>query len=218
MTEMFSDRTDAGRKLAVALRHADSDAPLVLGLVRGGVIAAAEVARALNAQLDALVVRKVGAPQNPEFAIGAVVEGGYSYLSQASIAHLGLSPGVVRALVEQCEAEVRTLQERYRAGAAALPVAGRPVILVDDGLATGATMRAAVISMRRRAAGRITVACPVGSPEAVRTLRQLADEVVCLAAPWDFFAVGYYFELFDPVSDEDVRRALEEARDRRLGN
>lgn len=214
MTELFRDREDAGRQLAGALPGEGSDEALVLGLARGGVIVAAEVARALSAQLDVLIVRKVGAPGNPEYALGAVVEGGYTYLSQTGIARLGLSSGVVRALVDQCEAEVRALQDRYRGGAKPPPVAGRHVILADDGLATGATMRAAVICMRRRYAGRVTVACPVGSPDAVNAMRQIADEVVCLAAPWSFFAVGALYERFDPVSDRDVRRALDEARAR----
>jgi putative phosphoribosyl transferase len=214
VAELFRDREDAGRRLAAALATAGSADTLVLGLARGGVVVAAEVARALGAQLDGLIVRKVGAPGNPEYAIGAVVEGGYTYLSQTTIARLRLSPGVVRALVDQGEAEVRALQERYRGGAAPPSVVGRHVILVDDGLATGATMRASVVAMRRLAAGRITVACPVGSPDARDAMRQIADEVVLLVAPWDFFAVGYLYERFDPVSDEDVRRALEGARAR----
>ena len=213
MTEMFRDREQAGRRIASALRDAAAES-LVLGLVRGGVVVAAEVARALDAQLDALVARKVGAPGNPEYAIGAVVEGGFTYLSQATVTRLRLSPGVVRSLIERCADDVRALQLQYRGGDSPPAVAGRHVILVDDGLATGATMRAAVASMRGRAAGRVTVACPVGSPVAVETMRQLADEVVCLVAPWDFFAVGYHYERFDPVSDQDVRRALDEARAR----
>ena len=215
VTELFRNRQDAGRCLAGALAGSVVGDAVVLGLARGGVIVAAEAARTLGTQLDVLIVRKVGAPTNPEYAIGAVVEGGDSYLSQRAIARLQLSPGVVRELVGQSEAEASQLQAIYRSGVDLASVRGRSVVLVDDGLATGATMRAAVASMRRRGAGRVVVACPVGSAEALAMVRQLADQVTCPVSPPDFFAVGFYYERFEPVSDAEVLQALQDARSRR---
>lgn len=213
---LFADRRNAGRQLAEALaEQRDADA-LVLGLARGGVIVAAAVAVDFGADLDVLIVRKLGAPANPEYAVGAVVEGCEAITNPRSVARLGLSTGILRALIAEKEREIGRLREEYRQGSPLTLPRGRKVILVDDGLATGTTMRAAVIAMRFQGAARVDVACPVGSSEAVAMLRQLADRVTCLATPPDFFAVGSSYERFDPTSDDEVRQALEEARARRV--
>ncbi|HYX84610.1 MAG TPA: phosphoribosyltransferase family protein [Gaiellales bacterium] len=199
----FADRRDAGGKLADRLSTERLSDGVVVGLARGGVVVAAEVARSLGLALDALAVRKVGHPLQPELAIGAVAPGGVYVRDQ-----LDLVPADVSRAVALTEDEARALDRRLHELRPAVDVSGRPCILVDDGLATGATMIAAARWARRAGAARVIVAVPVGSPQAVETLRAEADDVICLAAPALLFAVGEWYVDFDQVPDEEVDRIL----------
>jgi len=210
MPVRFIDRRDAGRQLARKLMgYADDSGLLVLGLPRGGVPVAYEVARALHAPLDVLVVRKLGVPGQRELAMGAIASGGLRVLNADVIDALRISPAVVEAVAAK---EIRELerQERTCRGDGALPkLAGRTIIVVDDGLVTGSTMRAAVGALRQSNPERIIVAVPVAAPETLHRLREQADRVVCLSAPPDFHAVSSWYEDFSQVSDEEVRKLLE---------
>jgi putative phosphoribosyl transferase len=212
----FRDRRDAGRRLAALLADhpllaAERDQPpVVLAIPRGGVPVAAEVAQALGAPLDVAVVRKVGAPGNPEFAIGALAEGGVRILSDDTVHALGLSPQVLQELLDRGERELLERLLRYRGARAPVPLRRHTAILVDDGLATGSSALAAVESLRRRAAARVILAVPVAAPQAVRLLRQRADDVVCVETPPSLWAVGYWYEDFRPTRDADVTALLAE--------
>ena len=209
----FRDRVDAGTRLAVALGAVgERDGVVVLGLPRGGVVVAAEVARGLGAPLDVLVVRKVGVPGHEELAAGAVASGGTTVVNDDVLA----ATGIGRPEMEQRAAErhraVEEMEQRLRGDRAALDLHGTTAVLVDDGLATGATMRAAAVAARRAGAAWVVVAAPVASPEAVRLLEELADEVVCLSVPVDLRAVGLSYRDFSPVREEEVRRLLQSAQ------
>ncbi|MGW6294922.1 phosphoribosyltransferase [Streptomyces sp. NPDC055058] len=208
----FSDRREAGRALARRLRAlADEGAlpdPLVLALPRGGVAVAREVADALGAPLDVIVVRKIGAPSHEEFAVGALAGDGVPVFDPRTLRMLGLGPGDLTAVVERERAELRRRERVYRQGRAAPEPAGRTVIVVDDGLATGATARAALRSVRRRAPARTVLAVPVCSPEGAASLAGEADDVVCLHRPAGFLAVGEWYDDFAQLTDEDVLAAL----------
>ena len=217
MSRVYANRVEAGRELAAELRKRLARQPpapvVVYGLPRGGVPVAAEVARALHAPLDLLIVRKVGAPGQPELAVGAVAEGEPPevVLDEQSMAWTGTSASWVR---EHARIETGELQRRsalYRAGRAAPPVQGATAVVVDDGAATGTTVRAAVQALRRRAPARIVLALPVAPAEVVEQLRPLVDEVLCLAEPVPFRAVGLHYGDFRQVSDEEVLRALQPA-------
>jgi putative phosphoribosyl transferase len=204
----FADRTAAGRALAELLRrHENSDA-VVLALPRGGVPIGREVANLLGVPLDVLVVRKVGAPTEPEYGLGALTEGGSIVLDEHRIRELGLRPADLAGTIEEGRRELKRRVEVYRGGRTPIEVRDRVVILVDDGLATGGTMRAAVQLLRQRAPRRIIVAVAVGPPEAAALLRREADELVILATPPEFEAVGQFYRDFEPVSDEEVVRLL----------
>lgn len=200
----FRDRHDAGRRLAVLLEHVRSERPVVLGISRGGIPVAAEVARALGAPLDVTVVSKLGAPQNPEFAIGAIAEGGVRVLSDELVFALGLSDTALQALLERVERELSERWARYRGERAAVALDGRTAILVDDGLATGRSALAAVQSLRKRGAARVILAVPVAAPQSARELRRHADEVVCLLEPPELSAVGSWYRDFRPTPEDEV--------------
>lgn len=205
----FHDRADAGRQLAARLSaFAGRSDVIVLGLPRGGVPVAHEVAVRLKAPLDVCLVRKLGVPGQPEYAMGAIASGGVEILSADVIRELRIPP----ALVEQVAARERLELDRrdalYRAGRRAPMVRDRTVILVDDGLATGSTMQAAVQALRQQAPAKIVVAVPVGSRQACEQLRRVVDEVVCLSTPEPFDAVGRWYEEFPQTSDEEVTRHL----------
>jgi len=204
----FQDRNDAGRQLATLLQPFRGEQPIVVGIPRGGVPVAAEIARALGAPLDVAVVRKIGAPQNPEFAIGALAEGGVHVLNDQAVRELGLSGAQLRALVSPVERELHERLRRYRGGREPVLLMGRTVILVDDGLATGHSALAAVHSLRERGAGRVILAVPVAVAQSADTLRRHADEVVCVEEPADLWAVGYWYEDFRPTTDEEVAALL----------
>ncbi|HUH80380.1 MAG TPA: phosphoribosyltransferase family protein [Solirubrobacteraceae bacterium] len=210
---VFRDRHDAGRRLAALLERFRDELPVVVGMPRGGVPVAAEVARELNAPLDVVVVRKVGAPQNPEYALGAVAEGGVQVLSYETAAALGLSDRDLKTLVARVEDELSERTRLYRGTSPPLSVAGRTAILVDDGLATGRSAHAAIASLRGRGAARVILAVPVAAPSSVDALRELADEIVCVEMPEDMWAVGAWYEDFHPTSDEEVVALLAELGD-----
>lgn len=215
---LFRDRLDAGTQLAAKLSGYRGKDALVLGIPRGGVPVAATVARQLDADLDIMVARKLGAPGSRELAIGAVTANGGSFLNEHLIRELGVSAAYLEAVEVEQRAAAQRQETELRGPQRAIPATGRIVILVDDGLATGATMRAAVRSVRKPQTSRparLVVAVPVGSPEACSALRQEADEFVCLAEPEPFWAVGLYYESFPATENTEVRQLLAEAASRR---
>jgi predicted phosphoribosyltransferase len=206
--ERFADRVDAGRHLAEALRSYRGRDAVVLGLPRGGVPVAYEVATALNAPLDVLVVRKLGVPYQPELAFGAIGEGGVRVLNEAMLRRLGLSAADVAAVEDVERAELGRRVDAYRAGRPGEPLAGRVALIVDDGFATGATARAAALVARAHGAATVVLAAPIGAADTVADLRTVADDVVCLGAPAGFQAVGQGYHDFGQTSDEQVRALL----------
>ena len=206
--QAFEDRRDAGRRLARALRrhHADADA-IVLALPRGGVPVAFEIATALGLPLDVMVVRKLGMPGHEEYAVGAIAPGGVRVLNPEVPAGT-LSPSQLAAVESRERRELERREREYRGGRAPASLHGRTVLLVDDGLATGSTMRAAIEAARRQGARRVVAAIPVGPRESVEALRREADEVVCLEAPEFFYAVGTWYRYFPQTTDEEVRALL----------
>jgi len=204
----FADRRDAGRRLAGELEPMAAEQPVIVALPRGGVPIAAELASVLHAPLEILAVRKLGAPGNPELAVGAVAEDGTGVLDQRTASMVGMDQATLDATLARESQELRRRVESYRDGRAATPVEGRTVIVVDDGLATGLTDLAAVRALRKAGARRIVVAAPVGSREAVSLLSEEADEVVCLIIPARLYGVGMWYRDFAPVSDEEVLAIL----------
>lgn len=207
---LFADRDAAGRLLAEFLEGERENHAVVVGLARGGVVVAAEVAHLLGLSLDAVAVRKIGHPWQPEYAIGAVAPGDGVYVR----GYDGLTEDEVAGAVDATKAQAAALDRRLHAEHAPLELAGRSCILVDDGLATGATMIAAVRWARSRDASRVVAAAPVGARETVDLLRGEADSIVCPSEPEPFFAVGLWYEAFGQISDEDVLRLLAAAREK----
>jgi putative phosphoribosyl transferase len=209
---MFQNRTEAGQKLASKLSAylAQPDV-LVLSLPRGGIPVGCEIARALHAPVDVFVVRKLGVPWNPELAMGAVATGGVRVLDQEIIGSLAVPSEEVAAVAAREELEIERRERVYRSGRVPLPVAGKKVILVDDGIATGSTMRAGVAALRKLQPARIVIAVPVAPRATCAILRQLADEVVCAIEAEDFFAIGEWYEDFTQLSDADVQNLIENA-------
>ena len=208
---VFRDREEAGRLLADALRGYAGAGTIVVGLPRGGVPVASEVARALGAPLDVFVVRKLGVPFQPELAMGAIASGDVLVRNE-SVLRMLPDPEQSLELVRHREASVLAERERrYRGARPALDPAGKTVIVADDGIATGSTMKAAIRALQAAGAGRVVVAVPVAPPDSCRELESLADDVVCLQAPQRFSAVGQWYEDFSQTSDEEVQRLLESA-------
>jgi putative phosphoribosyl transferase len=206
----FSDRHDAGRRLAGLLERFRGELPIVIGIPRGGVPVAAEVARRLASPLDIAVVRKVGAPQNPEYAVGAVAEGGVHVVSQRAARSLGLCREDLQGLFALYDQQLEESLLRYRRDREPIDIAGRSVILVDDGLATGRSARAALRSLRRRRAARLILAVPVATTAAVHALGDEADEIVCVDMSPRLWAVGQWYEDFSPTADDEVASLLAE--------
>jgi predicted phosphoribosyltransferase len=206
----FRDRHDAGRRLAVLLEPYRQERPVILGLPRGGVIVGYEVARALEAPLDALLVRKLGVPGAEEVALGAIAPGA-TLLDHALVARLGIPGTAIAEIVRRESEELRRRELAYRGTRAPLALADRTVIVVDDGLATGATAQAAVRSLRQRAPRRIVFAAPICSRDGAEALRRLADEVLCLECPPDMQAVGWWYDDFSPTTDAEVVSCLHQA-------
>ena len=213
MVEPFLDRSDAGHRLAVALtEYAGHSDVLVLALPRGGVPVAYEVANTLNVPLDVLVVRKLGVPGQEELAMGAIADGNTLVCNEEVVLGLGISMAAVRCDAERKAQELIERQTLYRSGRTPIDIRGKTVILIDDGMATGATMRAALSSVRQRFPSAVMVAVPVGSYEATQDLAQKADRLICLQTPEPFHAVGYWYRNFEQVSDSRVCSLLEMQR------
>ncbi|WKD34608.1 phosphoribosyltransferase family protein [Streptomyces xanthophaeus] len=201
---LFTHRAEAGEKLAEALRHLKGEDPVVLGLPRGGVPVAYRVARALGAPLDVIVVRKLGVPHHRELGFGAIGEGGVRVISEDIVRGSRLGPQDIEAVEHAEEAELTRRATRFRGDRPRVPLEGRTVIVVDDGIATGATAAAACEVVRAQGAARVVLAVPVAPPDAVARLGSAADEVVCLATPHAFRAVGEWYQDFTQTSDEEV--------------
>jgi putative phosphoribosyl transferase len=209
---LFHDRREAGRFLAGKLiRYANRRDVLVLALPRGGVPVAFEVARALNAPLDLFLVRKLGVPGHEELAMGAIASGGVCVLNDDVVRSLRIHRRVLEAVAAEERAELERREREYRGDRPAPNVKGRTVILVDDGLATGSTMRAAVTALRRLNPARIVVAVPVGAPETCAEFKVEADEAICALEPEPFYSVGLWYQDFSQTTDEEVRDLLEVA-------
>jgi predicted phosphoribosyltransferase len=212
MAYMFRNRREAGQVLASLLAgyrgHPDV---VVLGLPRGGVPVAYEIATALHAPLDVMVVRKLGVPGHEELAMGAIASGGVQVVNEDVVRHLGLTPSILASVATIEQQELARREHAYRGERSSVPVEGRTVILVDDGLATGSTMRAAVAALRRRDPDRIVVAVPVAAPETCEDLKREVDDIVCAMTPTPFYGVGEWYEEFDQTRDEEVRDLLERA-------
>ena len=204
----YRDRRDAGAVLARNLTHHHPRDLIVLALPRGGLPVADEVARALDAPLDVFVVRKLGVPGHEELAMGAIASGGVRVLNDDVIAWYRLPPSTIDEVARREALELERRESLYRDGRALLPITGRTAVLVDDGLATGSTMQAAVLAARRLDPSRIVVAVPVGSEEACTTLARLVDEVVCPLVPPSLSAVGAWYQDFSQTTDEEVREIL----------
>lgn len=213
---IFKDRADAGRKLAARLtRYADREDVLVLALPRGGVPVAYEVAKALNAPLDVFLVRKLGVPGHEELAMGAIATGGVRVVNEDIISYLGIPDEVVDSIAAVEERELERREQAYRDGRPPPDVRDRVVILIDDGLATGSTMRAAAASLRLQNPARIVVAVPVSSPATCEEFRSEVDEIVCAVTPPHFQGVGLWYDDFSQTSDEEVRELMKRATQQR---
>lgn len=208
----FRDRREAGRALAEKLRkYADRPDVVVLALPRGGVPVGQEVAQALHAPLDVFVVRKLGLPGHEELAMGAIASGGVRVLNDEVVRTLDIPDEVIDRIAAEEEQELRRRERVYRDGRPPIDPRDKIVLLVDDGLATGSTMRAAVAAVSRQSPGRIVVAVPVGARDTCAALREEADEVVCAHMPEPFYAVGAWYEDFAQTTDEEVREMLKQA-------
>lgn len=207
----YADRREAGRVLAEHLQlYARQAGAIVLGLPRGGIEVAYEVAHALDLPLDVLIVRKLGAPMQPELAIGAIASGGGRVLNTSILQGLGIDAQTLEAITAQEQQELDRRERLYRGDrpALALELRGRTVIIVDDGLATGATMTAAIRAIRQMEPTKLICAVPIAAPNVCRDIAREVDEMVCPATPEHFFGVGRWYERFDPTTDEQVRELL----------
>lgn len=204
----FSDRREAGRELATLLTQVRSDEVVVLALPRGGVPVAYEIARALGAPLDVFLVRKLGTPGHPELAMGAIASGGIRVLNDEVVRYLNIPPELIDAVAEREQAELERREQAYRRGGPMPSLKNRTVILVDDGLATGSTMKAAVEAVKQQQPARVIVAVPVGAPDTCRALEDIADEVVCARMPSPFSAVGQWYRDFTQTTDHEVTELL----------
>lgn len=215
---VFRDRADAGRALAKKLMaYADRSDVQVLALPRGGVPVAFEVAKALHAPLDVFLVRKLGVPGNEELAMGAIAPGGVRVLNEEVVQGLRVPDSVIEAVTAREEEELRRRQQQYRDDLPPPNVRGRTVILVDDGLATGASMRAAVAALRQMQPAKIIVAVPTAAPSTCREFQSEVDELVCAITPEPFYGVGLWYDDFSQTSDQEVRNLLKRATQEQLG-
>lgn len=212
MYRVFEDRRAAGRALVPALQRIDLDDPIILGLPRGGVPLAYEIAVALRAPLDTIVVRKLGVPSQPELAFGAIASGGVRVINDDVLLSFGgLDDDSIEQIAGREMKELRRREQAYRLDRPYPDLAGKDVVLVDDGLATGATMRAAAEAVRTRSPSSVVVAVPVGSKSAVAGVAAIVDRVICLESPASFYAVGQFYSDFRQTSDDEVRELLHDA-------
>ena len=212
MYRVFEDRRTAGRALVPELQRCKLDDPIILGLPRGGVPLAYEIAMALRAPLDTIVVRKLGVPSQPELAFGAIASGGIRVINDEVVASLlSLDDAAIERIASRESAELRRREQAYRLDRPFPKLEGRDVVLVDDGLATGATMLAAAQAVRTRSPASLVVAVPVGSAAAVAKLSTIVDRVICLESPASFYAVGQFYVDFGQTTDGEVRELLCEA-------
>jgi putative phosphoribosyl transferase len=213
----FRDRAHAGRLLAKKLsKYTHHKDVLILGLPRGGVPVGFEVANALNAPLDIFLVRKLGVPGEEELAMGAIATGGVRVLNEEIIGHAGISAQVIEAVSAREQDELRRRELAYRGHAPPPRISGKTIILVDDGIATGSTMRAAIAALRQQCPSKLVIAVPTAAPSSGDELRTIADEVVAVMMPEPFYAVGQWYATFSQTSDEKVRQLLELSRNRQL--
>lgn len=209
---MFSDRKEAGKILAEKLEKLRLENPVVLAIPRGGVVVGYEVARKLKAPLDVIVPRKLGAPGNPELAIGAVAEDGTIILDSSLIDYLEVDEEYIKKEKERQVKEIKRRLNLYRGRFSRLEIERRDVVIVDDGIATGATIRAAIASVRKRKPASLTLAVPVAPPSTIEKLREEVDRIVCVSTPEPFFAIGRFYTDFRQTTDEEVIRLLEKNR------
>ncbi len=208
MATRYENRVEAGQQLAESLQHLAARDPLVLALPRGGVPVAFQVAQVLNAELDVLLVRKLGVPGHEELAFGAIATGGARVMNDEVVAHADLTEAAIERVVQREREELQRREQAYRDDRAAPEFTERHVIVVDDGLATGATMSAGVRALRAQRTASITTAVPVGPPDAVNELAQQADEVICPSQPMSFAAIGQWYVDFSQTTDQEVRELL----------
>ena len=208
----FTDRVDAGKRLASALKDFSGNNGIVLAIPRGGVVVGFEIARALNLPLDVIIPRKIGAPENPELAIGAVAEDGTAILDNQLIKYLGVSNEFVEIETKRQKHEIGRRLKLYRQDSSYPNLKGLDVIVVDDGIATGSTMKAALASVKNRGASSVTLAVPVGPPSTIEELEKIADRVVCLYTPEYFQAIGEFYSDFSQAPDEEVIMLLKESK------
>jgi putative phosphoribosyl transferase len=208
----FNDRVDAGKRLASELADFKDKDALVLAIPRGGVVVGYEIAKALSLQLDVIIPRKIGAPDNPELAIGAVTEDGTTILDRSLIAYIGVPPYYIEEESERQRQEIQRRLKVYRQNEPYPNLKGRNVIIVDDGIATGSTMKAALASVKNRGAKSVTIAIPVGPPSTIGELEKIADCVVCPYTPEYFQAIGQFYSDFSQTTDEEVIELLKKNR------
>jgi len=208
----FKDREDAAEKLAKQLLDYRNKSPVVLAIPRGGVVVAYEVAKELNAPLDLIIPRKIGAPSDPELAIGAVTEDGTTIINQQLVTILGVSTEYVELEKKRQIQEIKRRVSLYRGDAVPQSLEGKTVIIVDDGIATGFTMKAAIHSVRKQKPSSIVVAVPVGPPDTVEEMKKEVDKVICLITHEPFFAIGQFYSDFGQVSDEKVIQLMKLSR------
>ncbi|MGE5187908.1 MAG: phosphoribosyltransferase [Betaproteobacteria bacterium] len=204
----FSNRIEAGSRLAQALKEFSGERGVVLAIPRGGVVVGYEIAQKLHLELDVIIPRKLGAPHNPELAIGAIAEDGTAILDDNLIAYLGVNEDYIRQESEHQKLEIKRRLKLYRQDAPPINIKGRNVLVVDDGIATGSTMKAALISLRKQGAKKVVVAVPVGPPSTINELGKMTDKVVCLYMPEYFQAIGQFYEDFNQTSDDEVIELL----------
>jgi predicted phosphoribosyltransferase len=208
----FSDRVEAGKRLASAMRDFAGKNGIVLAIPRGGVVVGYEIAKALSLLLDVIIPRKIGAPDNPELAIGAMTEDGTIILDDNLITYIGVPRDYIKAESERQKHEIERRLKLYRQNEPYPSLKGLDVVIVDDGIATGSTMKAALASVKNRGASTVTVAVPVGPPSTIKELKKQADRVVCLYAPEYFQAIGQFYTDFNQTTDEEVIQLLKQSK------
>ena len=208
----FANRVEAGKRLASALKDVAFQNGIVLAIPRGGVVLGYEVAEALNLPLDVIIPRKIGAPDNPELAIGAMTEDGTIILDDNLVTYMGVPQDYIKQESERQRLEIERRMKMYRQDTPYPSLKNRDVIIVDDGIATGSTMKAALASVKKRGASFVTVAIPVGPPSTIKELEKQADRVVCLFTPESFYAIGEFYSDFSQTTDEEVINILQKKR------